>query len=167
MYQNIFTSNVWNSVHFRTTYWKENPMVQKWVFGCAKVCLYLPGSQIQQLWVVVDWTHRAGRTQMFGVWTCWKIALKKTKQLICLKGSILYGSNKTSGNHLENKLAKFGYIPDIKVKWIQIFLYILGYLLELINKIWQLGFCFLSKSGEFGPFFSLKILCKGQDLFFR
>ncbi len=41
---------------------------------------------------------------------------KKPKQLICLKGSILYGSNKTSGNRLENKLAKFGYLRDIKVK---------------------------------------------------
>jgi hypothetical protein len=37
---------------------------------------------------------------------------------------------------------------------LEAFLYILGYLLELIIKIWQSGiFIFISKSGESGPFF--------------
>jgi hypothetical protein len=36
--------------------------------------------------------------------------------------------------------------------------YILGYLLELITKIWQSGNFFLAKSGKFGLFFSWKIL---------
>jgi hypothetical protein len=35
--------------------------------------------------------------------------------------------------------------------------YILGYLLELIIKIWQFGDFFLKKiSGEFGPIFSIE-----------
>jgi hypothetical protein len=48
--------------------------------------------------------------------------------------------------------------------------YILGYLLELIIKIWQFGFIFfLSKSDTFGPFFiPWKILfVKIKIMFFR
>jgi hypothetical protein len=41
-----------------------------------------------------------------------------------------------SGDHPENNLAKFGYILDIKLEKIKSF-YILGYLLELIVKIWR------------------------------
>jgi len=48
------------------------------------------------------------------------------------------------------------------------FLYILGYLLELIIKIWRSGiFIFISKCGESGPFFSWKILCIGQNHIFQ
>jgi hypothetical protein len=35
-------------------------------------------------------------------------------------------------------------------------LYILGYLLELIVKIWYFGFFFPSTSGKFGPTFCMK-----------
>jgi hypothetical protein len=48
-----------------------------------------------------------------------------------------------------NNLAKFGYILDVKVENKQKPFYILGYLLELIIKIWQFGFIF-EKSGECG-----------------
>jgi hypothetical protein len=40
----------------------------------------------------------------------------------------------------KNNLAKFGYILDMKVERKKESLYILGYLLELIIKIWQFGF---------------------------
>jgi hypothetical protein len=45
----------------------------------------------------------------------------------------------------------------MKVEKISESFYILGYLLELIIKIWKFGKVFFSKSGEFGPFFPLKI----------
>jgi len=43
----------------------------------------------------------------------------------------------------KNNLAKFGYILDMKVERKKESLYILGYLLELIIKIWQFGFFIL------------------------
>ncbi len=57
-----------------------------------------------------------------------------------------------SGDHSKNNLAKFGYILDRKVERKKESLYILGYLLELIIKIWQFGF-FILRSNKFGPFF--------------
>ncbi len=42
--------------------------------------------------------------------------------------------------NLENYLAKFGYILDMKVKTITESFYILHYALELIIKIWRIGF---------------------------
>jgi hypothetical protein len=58
------------------------------------------------------------------------------------------------GDHLENNLSKFGYILDMKVeKTKRESFYILGYLLELIIKIWQLGEKInSSKSGKFALF---------------
>jgi hypothetical protein len=65
-----------------------------------------------------------------------------------------------SGYHSENNLAKFGYILDMKVgkkKKKRGSFYILGYLLELIIKNWQLGRKKKSsKSGKFAFFFPLK-----------
>jgi len=52
----------------------------------------------------------------------------------------------------------------MKVKKNQNPSYILGYLLELIIKIWQFGKKHSLKSGEFGPFFPWKILCIGQNM---
>jgi hypothetical protein len=46
-------------------------------------------------------------------------------------------------------------------------IYIFGYLLKLITKIWQFRLFFTSTSGKFGPFFKLKILCKGQNFIFK
>jgi hypothetical protein len=43
----------------------------------------------------------------------------------------------------KNNLAEFGYILDMKVERKKESLYILGYLLELIIKIWQFGFFIL------------------------
>jgi len=42
-----------------------------------------------------------------------------------------------SGDHLENNLTKFGYMINMKVgkKWKSF--YILGYLLEVIIRLWQ------------------------------
>ncbi len=48
----------------------------------------------------------------------------------------------------------FGYNLCVKTES----LYFLGYLLELITKIWRFGNFFFSKSSKFGPFFSSKIL---------
>jgi hypothetical protein len=48
---------------------------------------------------------------------------------------------------------KFGFVLEMKVGIIYIYIYILGNLLELVIKIWQFENLFLSKSGEFGPFF--------------
>jgi len=42
-----------------------------------------------------------------------------------------------SGNHPENNLAKFGYIIDMKVEKNIGSFYILGYLLEVIVRLWQ------------------------------
>jgi hypothetical protein len=55
----------------------------------------------------------------------------------------------------------------MKVKKNQNPSYILGYLLELIIKIWQFGKKYSLKSGEFGPFFPWKILCIGQNHIFQ
>jgi hypothetical protein len=57
-----------------------------------------------------------------------------------------------SGNHSQINLAKFGYILDMKVGNKTESCYILGYLLELIIKIWQIKKK-SSKFGEFGSFF--------------
>jgi hypothetical protein len=46
--------------------------------------------------------------------------------------------SRQSGNHPENNLAKFGYILDIKVGQKPKSFYILGYLLELVQKIWRI-----------------------------
>jgi hypothetical protein len=60
---------------------------------------------------------------------------------------------------LQNNLAKFGYILDMKVgkkerKKRKNPFDILGYLLELIIKIWQIEISFFfSKSGKFGGVF--------------
>jgi hypothetical protein len=56
-------------------------------------------------------------------------------------------------SHTHNFLSIFGYIQDMEVgkKKTESF-YFLGYLLELIIKIWQFGFYFFPlKFGEFGP----------------
>jgi hypothetical protein len=58
-----------------------------------------------------------------------------------------------SGDHPESDLAKFSYILDTKVGGKKNPFYILGYLLELIIKIWLFGFLFSLKSGESGSFF--------------
>jgi hypothetical protein len=56
-----------------------------------------------------------------------------------------------SGHHPENNLAKFGYILDMKLGKKKILSIFLGYLLELIIKVWRFGFSFFPlKSGEFG-----------------
>jgi hypothetical protein len=54
-----------------------------------------------------------------------------------------------SGHYPENNLAKFGYILDMKVEKNSKSLYILGYLLELIIKIWRFGIFFLFSLGHF------------------
>jgi hypothetical protein len=46
-----------------------------------------------------------------------------------------------SGNHRENILAKSGYLLYMKLEKKESF-YILGYLLELIIKIWRFGILF-------------------------
>jgi hypothetical protein len=43
-----------------------------------------------------------------------------------------------SGNHPENNLAKFGYILDMNAGQKPKSFYILGYLLELVIKIWRI-----------------------------
>jgi hypothetical protein len=51
-------------------------------------------------------------------------------------------------------LAKFGYIIDIQVgKKIESF-FILGYLLEVMIRLWRFGIFFNLNFGEFGPLFS-------------
>ncbi len=59
-----------------------------------------------------------------------------------------------SGNHWEENLAKFAYKLDMKVrKKKKKTFYVLGYLLELINKNMASWIYFPLKSGEFGLFF--------------
>jgi hypothetical protein len=53
-----------------------------------------------------------------------------------------------SGHHPENNLAKFGYILDMKVEKKSKSFYVLGYLLELIIKIWRFGKKFLLSLGH-------------------
>jgi hypothetical protein len=59
-----------------------------------------------------------------------------------------------SGDHPESNLAKFGYILDMKVegkKKPESF-YVIGYLIELVIKIWQFGFIFLQNLASLGHF---------------
>jgi hypothetical protein len=60
--------------------------------------------------------------------------------------------------HPKENLAKFGYKPNIKVflKTMDLSIYILGYLLELLIKIWrnEIWEKHFSTSGECGPIFS-------------
>jgi len=51
-----------------------------------------------------------------------------------------------SGNHPENNLGKFGYILDIKVGQKPKSFYILGYLLELVIKIWRIWAIFFHEN---------------------
>jgi len=44
--------------------------------------------------------------------------------------------------------------------------YIVGYQLEHIIKIWQFGFYFILKSGNFGPFFREKSFVQVEIIFF-
>jgi len=62
-----------------------------------------------------------------------------------------------SGDHPENHLAKFVYILDMKSKEPKNkeSFFIIGYLLELLMKIWQKKFK-SSKYGEFGHYFHEK-----------
>jgi hypothetical protein len=74
-----------------------------------------------------------------------------------------------SDDHSQNDLAKFGYILEMKVERKTESFYILGYLLELIIKIWWFGIKFkIQKLVNFGPFFAWKILwILGQNHIFQ
>jgi hypothetical protein len=64
------------------------------------------------------------------------------------------------GNHPENNLGKFGYILDIKVGQKPKSFYSLGYLLELVIKIWRIWAIFFHKKSfvlDKIIFFKLKI----------
>jgi hypothetical protein len=56
---------------------------------------------------------------------------------------------------------------DMKVEKKSEYFYILGYLLELIIKIWQSELLLLLKSGKFDPFFPWKTLCIHQNHIFE
>jgi hypothetical protein len=70
------------------------------------------------------------------------------------------------GNHPKNNFDKFGYISRYESRKKPGSFYLLGYLLELITKIWQFGFFSLQNLANLA-FFSLKNLSKVEIIFFR
>jgi hypothetical protein len=69
-----------------------------------------------------------------------------------------------SGNHPENNLAKFGYIIDMKVEKNIGSFYILGYLLEVIVRLWQFQIFEFQNLANLGHLlFPWKIPCVGRN----
>jgi hypothetical protein len=62
-----------------------------------------------------------------------------------------------NGNHSKDDLARFGYKLDMKVERKPDSFYILGYLLELMIKMWNLDYFFLRKMANFVLNVSMKI----------
>jgi hypothetical protein len=97
--------------------------------------------------------------------------LSTTQRKLCILYSLYFEAGfvvrilwrSQSSDHSQNNLAKFGYALDMKVGKKESF-YILGYLLELIIKIWKKN---SSISGEFESFFSWKFLCLGRNHIFK
>jgi len=71
-----------------------------------------------------------------------------------------------NGNHPQRDLVRFGYKLDMKNRKKPESFYILGYLMELIIKVWEFGI-FLINVTNLGHFFPWKILCIAWNHIFQ